>query len=158
LDGAGRIEVHGPHKTTIVAPPTPPAPIPTTGQVAIPVVPQGKKPFANGDGIEIKEVSGSSATFRVGGTYHVRGVCQQNSIQNASLYLGITTEGDGDGEAIKPVSGTSLSRTIPKGRTEFDFEFTPLRPGKLHITLYDVDNYNPKDNASAGLYLGDVAP
>lgn len=158
LDGAGRIEAHGPHKTTIVPPPAPPAPAPTTGQVMIPVVPQSKKPFANGDGIEIQEVSGSSATFRVGGTYHVRGVCQQNTIPNASLYLGITTEGDGEGDAVKPAPGTSLSKTVSKGRTEFDFTFTPLRPGKLHVTLYDVDNDNPKDNAAEGLYLGDVAP
>jgi len=94
----------------------------------------------------------------VGGTYHVRGVCRQNTIQNASLYLGITAEGDGDGDTIKPVAGTSLSKTVPKGFTEFDFAFAPLRPGKLHVTLYDVDNYNPKDNTNAGLYLGEVAP
>ncbi|MEP6670695.1 MAG: M56 family metallopeptidase [Chthoniobacter sp.] len=153
LDGAGKVTAHGPHKITVHSPPAP-APVPTTGQVAITLSPQ--KAFANGDGIEIREVSGSSATFQVGGTYHVRGVCRQNTIQNASLYIGITAEGDG--EAIKPAAGTSLSKMAPKGNTEFDFSFTPLRPGKVHVTLYDVDNYNPQDNASAGLYLGEVAP
>ncbi|MEI9898235.1 MAG: LptA/OstA family protein [Chthoniobacter sp.] len=145
LDGAGRITAHGPLQT-VVRP---------AGQVAMPVFPKNKKPFTKGDGIEIRELSGSSPTFRVGETYHVRGVCRQNSIQNAVLYLGITAEGDED--AIKPAPGTSLSKTAPKGVTEFDFAFTPLRPGKVHITLYDVDNYNPKDNASEGLYLGEVS-
>ena len=129
-------------------------PAATTDRVAITLSP--KKPFQGGDGIEIREVTGSAATFQVGGTYRVRGVCRQATIRNAALYLGITAEGSGD--ALKPAPGTSLSKPVAKGATEFDFTFVPLRPGKVHVTLYDLDNYDPKDNSNAGLYLGEVSP
>jgi hypothetical protein len=34
--------------------------------------------------------------------------------------------------------------------------FTVLRPGILHVTVYDLDHDDKTDNASAGIYLGDV--
>lgn len=120
------------------------------------ITPVAKNSFKGTDSIEISAVSGSSSTFRVGGTYRVRGICHQNTIQNASLYLGNTAEGSGD--AIKPASGGSLSIAAPKGSTEFDFTFTLLRPGRLHVTVYDLDQSDPKDNAYAGLFLGEVTP
>jgi len=33
---------------------------------------------------------------------------------------------------------------------------TLLRPGLLHVTIYDLDNHDKNDNAYAGIYLGDV--
>ena len=139
----GRMKIHGPHEVSVSQPP-----------VAVTLAPKGT--FKGSDGIEIRETTGSSPTFRVGGTYRVRGVCRQSSVENASLFLSNTAEGDG--EAIKPLAGTALSKVVPKGFTEFEFAFTPTRPGKLHITIYDNDNRNPVDNAYAGVYLGDVAP
>jgi len=46
--------------------------------------------------------------------------------------------------------------TLPNGTTEFDITFTLLRPGLLHVTIYDLDNHDKNDNAYAGIYLGDV--
>jgi hypothetical protein len=128
--------------------------LPASGSVAITL--SAKKSFNGNDGIEIREVSGSSPTFKVGGTYRVRGVCRQETIAKGLLYVGITAEGNED--AIQALPGASLHKEAPKGFTEFEFGFTPLRPGKLHITLYDLDNHDPQDTAYAGLYLGDVAP
>ena len=48
---------------------------------------------------------------------------------------------------FKPLSDTP---------TEFDVTFTVLRPGILHVTIYDSDNHDKGDNAYAGIYLGDV--
>jgi hypothetical protein len=123
---------------------------------AVSITLSAKRAFKRSDGIEIREVSGSLPTLRVGGTYRVRGVCRQDTIRNALLYLGNTAEGSA--EAIQPALGTALSKAAPKGLTEFEFVFTPLRPGKLHLTLYDSDNSDPKDNAYAGLNLGEVVP
>jgi hypothetical protein len=122
--------------------------------VAVTLAPKGK--FKGDDGIEIRETTGSTPTFRVGGTYQVRGVCRQSSVEHATLLLGNTAVGNE--EAIKPAAGTVLQRDVPKGSTEFDFAFTPTRPGKLHITIYDMDNPSPTDKAYAGVYLGEVAP
>ncbi|HZR18349.1 MAG TPA: hypothetical protein VFE51_13735 [Verrucomicrobiae bacterium] len=82
------------------------------------------------------------------------GTCYQQTLKNATLYLGNTAEAGSD--AIVAAAGSSLSKTLRDGRTEFDITFTLLRPGLLHITMYDLDNHDKNDNAYAGLYLGDV--
>ena len=75
--------------------------------------------------------------------------------RRALLYLGNTAEAGSD--AIVANSGSSLSKPLPSGTTEFDITFTLLRPGLLHVTIYDLDNHDRNDNAYAGLYLGNVA-
>jgi len=133
-----------------------PAAAPSAAEV-VPIKPAVRNAFKEGDSIEISAITGSSSTFRVGGTYRVQGICRQNTVRNASLYLGNTAEGSAD--AIQPAAGTSLFIPAPKGSTEeFVFTITLLRPGRLHVTLYDLDNHDPKDNAYAGLDLGEVAP
>jgi beta-lactamase regulating signal transducer with metallopeptidase domain len=159
LTADGRKKISGLHVTNLSAPPAAGSPGSATvnagtSPVAVTLAPQGT--FKDNDGIEIRETTGTSSTFRVGGTYRVRGVCRQSSLEHATLLLGNTAAGEG--EAVKPVGGTALSRDIPKGHTEFEFTFTPTRPGKLHITIYEMDNHNPTDNAYAGIYLGEVAP
>ena len=139
----GQMKIEGPHTVNILAQPA-----------AVTLAPKGT--FKGGDGIEIRETTGTSPTFRVGGTYHVRGVCRQNSLEHANLSIGNTA--DPGPEAIQPAGGTSLAKEIPKGLTEFEFAFTPTRPGKLHVTIYDLDNHDSVDNAYAGIYLGSVAP
>jgi hypothetical protein len=118
------------------------------------VTPELKKTFQAGDAIEISSVTGNAPKFQTGGTYRVVGTCRQQTLDNASLYLGNTAEPGS--EAIAASAGTSLSKPLPKGTTEFDITFTLLRPGLLHVTIYDLDNHDKKDNAYAGLYLGDV--
>jgi hypothetical protein len=82
------------------------------------------------------------------------GTCTQHTLKNATLYLGNTAEAGTD--AIVASAGSSLFRPLPNGTTEFDIAFTLLRPGLLHVTIYDLDNHNKNDNAYAGIYLGDV--
>ena len=53
-------------------------------------------------------------------------------------------------------NGSSLSRPLSDKLTEFDVTFTVLRPGLLHVTIYDMDNHDKNDNVYAGIYLGDV--
>jgi len=63
---------------------------------------------------------------------------------------------DRNADAIVANAGSSLSKPLPNGTTEFDITFTLLRPGLLHVTIYDLDNHDKNDNAYAGIYLGDV--
>ena len=123
----------------------------------ISITPKNKNTFKNGDGIEIKEVLGSVPNFQVGGTYRVKGICRQQTLDSAQLYMGNTIlvrtgEGDFGQNAIIPVGATSLYPSISKGSTEFEYVFKLLRPGMLHITIYDMEN----DNAYAGIYLGET--
>ncbi|MEA3209537.1 MAG: hypothetical protein QOE70_2594 [Chthoniobacter sp.] len=118
------------------------------------IKPEVKKAFHINDAIEILEITGTAASFQVGGTYRVTGICRQKSLKNATLYVGNTAETGPD--AIAPVAGSSLYKTLPDGSTPFDYTFTLLRPGLLHVTIYDMDNHSKSDNAYAGIYLGDV--
>jgi hypothetical protein len=118
------------------------------------VTPEIKKAFHGSDAIEIKEITGTSDKFQVGGRYRVTGVCRQTTLKNARLYLGNTAERGGD--AIRPVQGSSLSVPLKENNTEFDITFTLLRPGILHLTVYDMNDGNKLDNAFSGIYLGDV--
>src|SRR5262245_9049879 len=118
------------------------------------VTPEIKKAFHSGDSIEIRSITGTAPKFQTGGTYRVIGTCRQQTLKNAILYLGNTAEPGS--EAIVATAGSSLSKPLPSGTTAFDITFTVLRPGLLHVTIYDLDNHDKNDNAYAGTYLGDV--
>lgn len=130
------------------------APDSPTLQHTITVTPEIKKAFHSGDAIKIRSVSGTAPKFQTGGTYRVIGTCRQQTLKNATLYLGNTAEPGSD--AIAASAGSSLSKALPSGDTEFDITFRLLRPGLLHLTIYDLDNHDKNDNAYAGIYLGDV--
>ena len=118
------------------------------------VTPEIKRAFHSDDAIKIKPVTGTAPRFHSGGTYRIIGTCYQQSLKNAILYLGNTAEAGS--AAIVAAAGSSLSKPLRGGSTEFDITFTLLRPGLLHVTIYDLDNHDKNDNAYAGLYLGDV--
>jgi hypothetical protein len=118
------------------------------------VTPEIKKAFHGSDAIQITGITGTSDKFQVGGRYRVTGVCRQATLKNAQLYLGNTAERGSD--AIRPVQGSSLSVPLKENNTEFDITFTLLRPGILHLTVYDMNDGNKLDNAFSGIYLGDV--
>ena len=118
------------------------------------VTPEIKRAFAEGDGIEIRAITGTTAHFQVGGTYRITGVCRQQSLAHATLYVGNTAEPGS--AAIAPAAGSSLDTTLPRGSTQFNCTFQLLRPGVLHATVYDLDNHDKDDNAYAGVYLGKV--
>jgi hypothetical protein len=118
------------------------------------VTPEIKKAFRSGDSIEIRSITGTASKFQTGGTYRVIGTCRQQTLKNAILYLGNTAEPGS--EAIVATAGSSLSQPLPNGTTAFDITFTVLRPGLLHVTIYDMDNHDKNDNAYAGTYLGKV--
>jgi hypothetical protein len=120
----------------------------------IEITPEIKKAFQGSDGIEIKEITGTSAKFQVGETYRVVGVCRQSSLKHAQLYLGNTAEAGSD--AIRANSGSSLFKSLEGPSTDFDITFTVFRPGILHVTIYNMDNHNKTNNSYEGLYLGDV--
>ena len=130
------------------------APETTALQHKLTVTPEIKKAFHSDDSIKIKSVTGTAPKFQTGGTYRVVGTCRQKTLNNATLYLGNTAEAGSD--AIAASAGSSLYKPLPNGTTEFDITFTLLRPGLLHVTIYDLDNHAKNDNAYAGLYLGDV--
>jgi hypothetical protein len=50
----------------------------------------------------------------------------------------------------------SLSIPLKEEKTAFDITFTLLRPGILHLTVYDMDSQDKNDSAFSGIYLGDV--
>jgi hypothetical protein len=118
------------------------------------VTPEIKRAFRGGDKIKISSVTGTAPKFQIGGTYRVVGTCRQKTLNNAILYLGNTAEAGSD--AIAASAGSSLYKPLPNGTTEFDITFTLLRPGLIHVTIYDLDNHDKNDNAYAGIYLGDV--
>ena len=118
------------------------------------VTPDIKKAFCGHDAIEIKAITGTATNFQVGGTYRITGTCRQETLQHAMLYVG-NTAAPGDA-AIVAVTGSALSKSLPTGSTEFDCTFVLLRPGTLHVTVYDADSPNKRDNASGGISLGDV--
>ena len=130
------------------------APGSSTLQHTLTVTPEIKRAFHAGDTIEIRSVTGTAPRFQTGGTYRVKGICRQQTLKNATLYLGNTAESGSD--AIVANAGSSLSKPLANGTTEFDITFTLLRPGLLHVTIYDLDNHDKNDNAYAGVYLGDV--
>ena len=123
-------------------------------QYTLRVTPEIKRAFHSDDSIKIRSITGTAPKFQTGGTYRVVGTCTQQTLKNATLYLGNTAEAGPD--AIVASAGSSLFRPLPNGTTEFDITFTLLRPGLLHVTIYDLDNHNKNDNAYAGIYLGDV--
>ena len=123
-------------------------------QYTLRVTPEIKRAFHSDDSIKIRSITGTAPQFQTGGTYRVVGTCTQQTLKNATLYLGNTAEAGPD--AIVASAGSSLFRPLPNGTTEFDITFTLLRPGLLHVTIYDLDNHNKNDNAYAGIYLGDV--
>jgi hypothetical protein len=122
-------------------------------QYTLRVTPEIKRAFHSDDSIKIRSITGTAPKVQTGGTYRVLGTCTQQTLKNATLYLGNTAEA---GDAIVASAGSSLFRPLPNGTTEFDITFTLLRPGLLHVTIYDLDNHNKYDNAYAGIYLGDV--
>jgi len=130
------------------------APKTTALEHKLAVTPEIKKAFHSDDSIKIKSVTGTAPKFQTGGTYRVVGTCHQRTLKNATLLLGNTAEAGSD--AIVAVAGSSLSKPLPNRTTKFDITFTLLRPGLLHVTIYDLDNHDKYDNAYAGLYLGDV--
>ena len=130
------------------------APDSPTLQHRLTVTPEIKKAFHGRDAIKIRSVTGTARKFQIGGTYRVAGICRQRTLKNATLYLGNTAEPGSD--AIAASAGSSLSKPLSNGTTEFDITFTLLRPGLLHVTIYDLDNHDKNDNAYAGIYLGDV--
>jgi len=130
------------------------APETTSLQYKLTVTPEIKRAFHSTDSIKIKSVTGTAPKFQIGGTYRIKGTCSQQTLKNAILCLGNTAEAGSD--AIIATEGSSLSKPLRDGRTEFDITFTLLRPGLLHVTIYDLDNHDKNDNAYAGLYLGDV--
>jgi hypothetical protein len=113
-----------------------------------------QRAFQSDDSIKIRAITGTAPQFQSGGTYRVVGTCTQQTLKNATLYLGNTAEAGP--EALVASAGSSLFRPLPNGTTEFDITFTLLRPGLLHLTIYDLNNHNKNDNAYAGIYLGDV--
>ena len=119
------------------------------------VTPEIKLAFQAGDAIKLQEVTGTTSSFQVGGTYRLKGTCCQHTLKHAVLYVGNTAEPGAD--AIVPVSGSSLYQTLPDGSTAFDCTFTLLRPGILHATIYDADGRDQHNTAHEGVYLGDVA-
>ena len=133
---------------------TPSGPETTALKHKLTVTPEIKKAFHSDDSIKIKSITGTAPQFQTGGTYRIVGTCYQRTLKNAILYLGNTAEAGSD--AIVAAAGSSLSKALPDGSTEFDITFTLLRPGMLHVTIYDLDNHDKNDNAYAGLYLGDV--
>jgi hypothetical protein len=118
------------------------------------VTPEIKKAFRADDSIEVGSVTGTAARFQIGGTYRVVGICRQQTLKNATLYLGNTAEPGSD--AITANEGSSLCKPLANGTTTFDITFTVLRPGLLHLTIYDVNSDNKINNAQAGIYLGDA--
>jgi hypothetical protein len=116
--------------------------------------PEIKRAFHANDTIEIRSITGTAPKFQTGGTYRVVGTCRQETLKHATLYLGNTAEQGS--HAIVASKGSALSKPLPNGTTEFDITFTVLRPGLLHLTIYDMDNHDRNDNAYAGIYLGDV--
>ena len=120
----------------------------------IAVIPEIKLAFQAGDAIELQEVTGTTSSFQVGGTYRIKGTCRQRSLKNAILYLGNTAEPSAD--TIIPAVGSSLYTTLPNGSTAFDCTFTLLRPGTLHATIYDADGRAQRNTAHEDVYLGDV--
>jgi hypothetical protein len=113
-----------------------------------------ERAFRGSDGIDIHEITGTTSKFQVGGIYRITGTCHQATLKNAELYIGNTSEPGPD--AIIPIAGPSLQVPLTGKSTDFDIIFKVLRPGILHVTIYDMDNYNPIDNAYAGIYLGDA--
>src|SRR5439155_14110767 len=71
------------------------------------------------------------------------GTCRQQTLKNATLYLGNTAEAGSD--AIAASAGSSLYKPVPNGTTKFDITFTLLRPGLLHVTIYDLDNHDKNE-------------
>lgn len=116
------------------------------------VTPEIKKAFHAGDAIDVREITGTTANFQVGGTYRVTGVCRQHALANASLYFGNSAEAGP--AAIVPLPDSSLYRTLLSGSTAFDCTFKLLRPGIVHLTVYDLDNHDRTDNSYEGIYLG----
>lgn len=116
--------------------------------------PEIKRAFHANDSIEIRSITGSAPKFETGGSYRVIGTCRQETLRNATLCLGNTAEPGS--VAIVAGTGSSLSKKLPNGTSQFDITFTVLRPGLLHVTIYDMDNHDKNDNAYAGIYLGDV--
>ena len=126
----------------------------TALQYKLSVTPEIKRAFHSHDSIKIKSITGTAPKFQTGATYRIVGTCHQQTLRNATLYLGNTAEAGSD--AIVAAAGSSLSKALRDGSTEFDITFTLLRPGLLHVTIYDLDNHDKNDNAYAGVYLGDV--
>jgi hypothetical protein len=119
------------------------------------VRPEIKKAFLGNDTIQILQITGTKPTFQEGETYRVIGTCRQASLQHATLYVGNTAEPGP--AAIAPLAGSSLVTNLVNLSTNFDVTFIVPRTGMLHVTIYDADNHDPKDNSYAGLYLGAVA-
>src|SRR3954470_10943615 len=69
-----------------------------------------KKAFQGSDSIEIQKITGTSAKFQVGDTYRVIGICHQQSLKHATLYVGNTAEPGP--EAIIATTGSSLSKSL----------------------------------------------
>ena len=81
------------------------------------VTPEIKKAFPNGEGIEIRVITGTASHFQVGETYRALGVCRQQTLNHATLYVGNTAEPGS--AAVAPAAGSSLYKAPPKGSTEF---------------------------------------
>src|SRR5436190_9291614 len=110
---------------------------PTLGHT-LTVTPEIKKAFHSGDAIKIRSVKGTAPKFQIGGTYRVVGTCRQQTLKNATLYLGNTAEAGSD--AIAASAGSSLNKPVPNGTTEFDITFTlllcfPATAGSTHVPL-----------------------
>ncbi len=70
--------------------------------------------------------------------------------------LNIENSAEQGSEAIAALAGSSLSKSLTNGSTAFDVPFRLLRPGILHVTIYNMDNHDRNDNTHEGIYLGEV--
>src|SRR6267154_2220534 len=91
------------------------APETTALQRKLTVTPEIKRAFHSDDSIKIKSVTGTAPRFQTGGTYRIIGTCYQQTLKNATLYLGNTAEAGSD--AIVAAEGSSLSKPLRDGST-----------------------------------------
>jgi hypothetical protein len=61
-------------------------------QYTLRVTPEIKRAFHSDDSIKIRSITGTAPKFQTGGTYRVVGACTQQTLKNATLYLGNTAE------------------------------------------------------------------
>lgn len=65
-------------------------------QYTLGVTPEIKRAFHSDDSIKIRSITGTAPKFQTGGTYRVVGTCTQQTLKNATLYLGNTAEAGPD--------------------------------------------------------------
>ncbi|MDB6122681.1 MAG: hypothetical protein JWQ71_1674 [Pedosphaera sp.] len=105
----------------------------------------GDVQFAPGDSITIQQVSGTSDTIAVGGTYSVDGTYTLVSQDEADLALHATVN-----SAMRTAIDSKQHVHIKKGTGSFHLVKTLQEDGYLHVSFYPV----PSGSAFGGLYFG----